>query len=136
MTAGDNAQVTSVTVTYHSASTMQRLLASLKRCSDAGVLRPVVVDNASQDATPQLLRQAGDWLEVVLASDNLGVVIEQSPQSLLTPVVKVFFSIKSGNYQTPRLLDLADPKAGDKIVSREDAAKWGVKDLDRFWAHP
>ena len=73
---------------------------------------------------------------VRLASDTLGVVIEQTHGSLLTPQVKVFFSIKSGNYQTPRLIDLADPKVGDKIVSREDAAKWGIKDLDRFWAHP
>jgi putative nucleotidyltransferase with HDIG domain len=71
---------------------------------------------------------------VRLSSDLLGVVIEQSPASLLTPLVKVFYSAKSGTYLTPQLIDLANPKVGDKIVSREDAAKWGIKNLDRLWA--
>ena len=73
---------------------------------------------------------------VRLASDNLAVVIEQTPNSLVTPVVKVFYSVKSRSYQPPHLLDLANPRGDDKIVGREDAAKWGIKDLDRFWAHP
>jgi hypothetical protein len=24
----------------------------------------------------------------------------------------------------------------EKITGREEAAKWGIKDIDRFWAHP
>lgn len=71
---------------------------------------------------------------VRLSSDLLGVVIEQSPASLLTPLVKVFYSVKSGTYLTPRLIDLSSPKVTDKIVSREEAAKWGIKNLDRLWA--
>lgn len=73
---------------------------------------------------------------VRLSSGLLGVVIEQSPASLLTPTVKVFYSTQSGAYLEPRLVDLAEPKVADKIVSREDAAKWGIKNLDRYWAHP
>lgn len=73
---------------------------------------------------------------VRLSSGLLGVVIEQSTYSLLTPKVKVFFSTKSGSYFEPRLIELAHPKVDDKIVSREEAAKWGIKDLDRYWASP
>lgn len=71
---------------------------------------------------------------VRLESDRLGVVVEQAPSSLLTPHVKVFFSIKSGVYIQPELVDLARPGTHDKIVGREEAAKWGIKDVDKYWA--
>ncbi|GGC84174.1 HD-GYP domain-containing protein [Undibacterium terreum] len=71
---------------------------------------------------------------VRLASGKLGVVVEQQVgKSLLQPKVRVFFSTKSLAYITPELLDLAGPGLQDKIVSREDAAKWGLKDIDRYW---
>jgi len=73
---------------------------------------------------------------VRLSSDRLGVVIDQSPNSLLMPTVKVFYSVKSGAYLAPQIIDLGKPKVNDKIVSREDAAKWGIKDIDRYWANP
>lgn len=72
---------------------------------------------------------------VKLASGRLGVVIEQSPKSLLTPTVKVFFSTKSKTYIPPETIDLA--KAGaEKIIGREDAATWGIEDVNRFWVSP
>jgi putative nucleotidyltransferase with HDIG domain len=71
---------------------------------------------------------------VRLSSGRLGVVLEQSPKSLLTPTVKAFFSTKSQSYLPPETIDLARPGATEKIVSREDAAKWGLKDIDRLWA--
>jgi putative nucleotidyltransferase with HDIG domain len=70
---------------------------------------------------------------VKLASGRLAVVIEQSEKSLLSPHVKVFFSTKSQAYIPPELIDLSRPGATEKIASREDPAKWGIKDLDRFW---
>jgi len=72
---------------------------------------------------------------VRLASGRLGVVIEQSPQSLLTPRVKVFFSTKSKTYIPPELVDLSK-QTSEKIVGREDAAAWGLGDISRFWAEP
>lgn len=71
---------------------------------------------------------------VRLESGRLGVVVEQAEQSLLTPVIKVFFSIRSQAYLKPEIVDLGRPGATDKIISREDAAKWGIKDIDRYWA--
>ncbi|NWG30186.1 MAG: HD-GYP domain-containing protein [Rhodocyclaceae bacterium] len=70
---------------------------------------------------------------VRLSSGRLGVVVEQSPHSLLTPRVKVFFSTKSKTYLPPEIVDLAGQPA-EKIVGREEAAAWGIRDVDRFWA--
>lgn len=69
---------------------------------------------------------------VKLASGKLGVVIEQGEQSLLKPKVKIFFSTKSQAYIKPEVIDLA--RSPEKIAGREDAAKWGIKDVDHYWA--
>ena len=69
---------------------------------------------------------------VRLASGKLGVVIEQGEQSLLKPKVKVFFSTKSQAYIRPEIIDIA--RSPEKIAGREDAGKWGIKDVDRYWA--
>lgn len=71
---------------------------------------------------------------VKLTSGRLAVVVEQSEKSLLAPRIKVFFSTKSQTYVKPELIDLSRPNTAEKIVSREDSAKWGIKNLDRFWA--
>ncbi len=72
---------------------------------------------------------------VKLASGRLGVVIEQSQKSLLAPLVKVFFSTQSKAYIPPEVIDLSKQGA-EKIVGREDAATWGLTDINRFWAQP
>lgn len=68
-----------------------------------------------------------------LESGRLAVVVEQSEKSLLAPRVKVFFSTKSQVYIKPELLDLSRPGVMDKIVSREEASKWGIKNLEQLW---
>lgn len=69
---------------------------------------------------------------VRLESGRLGVVIEQSEGSLLTPKLRVFFSTKSNGYIKPELLDLGRrPGGADRIVSAEAPDKWGV-DPQRF----
>lgn len=68
---------------------------------------------------------------VRLESGKLGVVVEQNPQTLLKPRLKVFFSTKSRSYIAPQIVDLA--KSAEKIVAREDAEKWGITDVNRFW---
>ena len=70
---------------------------------------------------------------VRLASGKLAVVLEQNEHSLTSPVVKVFFSITSNMGVTPRRLDLAHPGCTDRIVGREDPAKWGFRQIDELW---
>lgn len=69
---------------------------------------------------------------VRLESGKLGVVIEQGEQSLLKPKVRVFFSSKAQAYIKPETIDLA--RSAEKIAGREDTEKWGIKDVDRYWA--
>ena len=71
---------------------------------------------------------------VRLESDRLGVIIEQTTKSLLSPVVKVFFSIKSNGRVAPEILDLSKPACRDKIVSHEDPEKWKIPDIHQLWS--
>lgn len=71
---------------------------------------------------------------VRLSSGRLGVVLDQSAKSLLTPQVKVFFSTKSQSYVPPEIVDLSRAGCPEKIVGKEDASKWGIKNLHELWA--
>ena len=71
---------------------------------------------------------------VRLESGYLGVIIEQTEKSLLTPILMVFFSIKSNGRITPEILDMSNPTCKDKIVSHEDPAKWNIHDVQELWS--
>lgn len=60
---------------------------------------------------------------VRLKSGRLAIVIEQTEKSLLTPIVKAFFSTKSNEPFMPELINLS--KSQESIVSAEDPVKWG-----------
>jgi len=71
---------------------------------------------------------------VRLTSGRIGVVTEQSARSLTTPLVKVFYSTKSGMRTTPFMVDLSRPDSIEKIHQREDPAKWNFPDLNELWS--
>lgn len=71
---------------------------------------------------------------VRLESNRLAVIIEQSEKSLLTPKVKVFFSIRSNGRIVPEILDLSKPACKDKIVSNESPEKWDIPDINEIWS--
>ena len=71
---------------------------------------------------------------VRLTSGRLGVVMEQTGKSLTTPKVKVFFSTKSNMRILPEVLDLSVAGSHEKIVAREDPAKWRFSDLNELWS--
>ncbi|MEF9385029.1 HD-GYP domain-containing protein [Ralstonia solanacearum species complex bacterium KE056] len=70
---------------------------------------------------------------VRLRSGRLAVVMEHASGALLSPTVKVFFSISSGTRIAPEIIDLA--QTGDQIVSREEPGDWGLTDLHELWIH-
>jgi putative nucleotidyltransferase with HDIG domain len=70
---------------------------------------------------------------VKLQSGRLGVIVEQSDQSLLKPHVKVFFSTKSQTRLKPEIIDLASPGSSEKILTHEDPEKWAFPDLEELW---
>ena len=71
---------------------------------------------------------------VKLSSGRVGVVVEQTGKSLTTPCVKVFFSTKSNMRIVPEIVDLSRAGTTEKIVSREDPAKWRFSDLNELWS--
>lgn len=70
---------------------------------------------------------------VRLESGRLGVVVDQAERSLLSPRVRVFFSVRSNARIPPEVVDLSIRAGADKIVGREDPGKWNFPDLDRMW---
>lgn len=70
---------------------------------------------------------------VRLKSGRLAVVTEQNPASLLTPLVKAFYSTRSEQHIEPRLIDLGDPLCQDEVQCCEDLQHWNFKQLDRLW---
>jgi HD-GYP domain-containing protein (c-di-GMP phosphodiesterase class II) len=71
---------------------------------------------------------------VKLNSGRLGVVIDQAEKSLLTPRIKVFYSTRADVRIKPEIIDLSRPNCPEKIVSREDPAKWNFPDLNELWS--
>jgi HD-GYP domain-containing protein (c-di-GMP phosphodiesterase class II) len=71
---------------------------------------------------------------VKLSSGRLGVVVEQTGKSLTTPMVRVFYSTKTNLRIVPEVIDLSLAGSADKILSREDPAKWNFTDLNELWS--
>jgi hypothetical protein len=70
---------------------------------------------------------------VKLSSGKLGGVLDQTPNSLLTPIIKEFFSTKPKGPISIERLDLSASRCEEAIVSIEDTAEWGFKNLDDLW---
>lgn len=70
---------------------------------------------------------------VRLESARLAVVVEQRDEALLTPVVKAFFSTKSGMGIAPEVIDLGRPGCADRIVGVEPEGAWSGAAIDELW---
>ncbi len=71
---------------------------------------------------------------VKLKSGRLAVVIDQSPKSLLSPIIKVFFSTKSKSRIKIELIDLSKPHEQDSIVGHENPSAWSINDINEIWS--
>lgn len=71
---------------------------------------------------------------VKLNNEKLAVVIEQSPRSLLKPIVKVFYSLRHQERLPPQAVDLSAPHSKVQILGREDPADWAFPDLNDIWS--
>jgi HD-GYP domain-containing protein (c-di-GMP phosphodiesterase class II) len=71
---------------------------------------------------------------VKLKSGRLAVVIDQSQKSLLTPIVKVFFSTKAKSRIPMDVLDLSKSGLQDVIIGHENPLLWGINDVDKIWS--
>jgi putative nucleotidyltransferase with HDIG domain len=73
---------------------------------------------------------------VRLASGRLAVVTRPHETDSLTPVVKAFFSTKSGTGIVPQEIDLADGSSADRIVAVEPADVVPGHDVEALWLPP
>lgn len=71
---------------------------------------------------------------VKLKSGRLGVVVDQSPKSLLTPVVKVFFSTKAKSRIPVVTIDFSKSNLHDEIIGHEDPEAWGISNINEIWS--
>jgi len=71
---------------------------------------------------------------VKLNNEKLAVVIDQSPRSLLKPIVKVFYSLRHQERLPPQEIDLSAPHTKLQILGREDPADWTFPDLNDIWS--
>ena len=70
---------------------------------------------------------------VRLESGMLGVIVEISADSLLTPCVKTFYCTRRKARIAPKLIDLSSAK-GERIKSWEDPGQWNFPDLLELWS--
>ena len=71
---------------------------------------------------------------VMLESGKIGIVVEQHENNLAQPLVRIVFNARKGYYLAPEDIDLSKPLGmggGDRIVSHESPAKWGI-DVNKF----
>jgi putative nucleotidyltransferase with HDIG domain len=66
---------------------------------------------------------------VRLSSGRIGVVIEQTPGSLLLPRVNTFFCTHTDQRIPPEVIDLSRPGCSDKIAARENPEHWHFPDM-------
>jgi len=71
---------------------------------------------------------------VRLNTGHIGVVTEQSASSLTMPVVKLFHLIATNQRVEPFVVDLSVRGGKEKIIAREDPAKWNFTDLNALWS--
>lgn len=71
---------------------------------------------------------------VRMTSGRLGIVIDQTEKSLTTPIIKIFFSTKSGVRIPPQLIDLSKDNESDRIQCREDPSVWKFSFLNDLWS--
>ena len=70
---------------------------------------------------------------VRLSNGKLAVVVEQSGASLLKPIVKTVYSIRSQERVQPQRIDLSAPDNRVQIEKRENPKDWQIPDLDALW---
>ena len=69
---------------------------------------------------------------VRLVSGKLAVVLEQNPQTLTLPIVKVFFSTKANLLLPRQVLDLS--RSHERIAGREPRQDWNFPQIEGLWA--
>ena len=71
---------------------------------------------------------------VRLESGLLAVIVEISPDSLLTPSIKTFYCTRRKARTTPRVINLANANCQERIKGWEEPGQWNFPDLNELWS--
>ncbi|WP_134059154.1 HD-GYP domain-containing protein [Rheinheimera aquimaris] len=130
-----HARMIAIVDTYD-AITAQRVYKSGQSCVRAlKILRSDSPAHFDLELVKQFIAAIGMYPPgtlVLMDSEKLALVLENNPNSLTCPVVKVFYHTKRRCYLPPLTVDLANPKCDDAIKSAVDAADYGI-DLKKFF---
>ncbi len=131
-------RVSVIIVTYNSAGVVRACLASLAADVQSGLAEVIVVDNASADGTPDLVRREFPWATVIAGRENLGyskgvnVGIRQARARYLF-ILNPDTVVKRG--ATTRLVEFMDKNPGVGIAGPKLAFQDGTVQLScrRFY---
>jgi len=130
-----HARMIAIVDTYD-AITAQRVYKSGQSCVKAlKILRSDSPAHFDLELVKQFIAAIGMYPPgtlVLMDSDKLALVLQNNPDSLTCPVVKVFYHTKMRCYLPPVTLDLASPKCDDAIKSAVDANDYSI-DLKKFF---
>ncbi len=70
---------------------------------------------------------------VRLRSEHLAIVTDINPADLTRPIVRVFFSTRTGTSIAPQDVDLLTSPEGDAIMSSENPEDWGLHGWEGRW---
>lgn len=70
---------------------------------------------------------------VKLASNRLAVVTAPGENSMLKPIVRVFYSLSRQQEIAVETVDLGAKSCLDSITARIDPEPWGFKNLEKYW---
>ncbi|MDP5190699.1 HD-GYP domain-containing protein [Rheinheimera baltica] len=123
-------------VDTYDAITAQRVYKSGQSCVKAlKILRTDSPSHFDLALVKQFIAAVGMYPPgtlVLMDSEKLALVLENNPNSLTCPKVKVFYNVKQRRYLTPVTVDLANAKCNDAIKSAVSADEYGI-DINKFF---
>jgi N-acetylglucosaminyl-diphospho-decaprenol L-rhamnosyltransferase len=111
------AEVTVAVVSWNTRDLLERCLRSLEPEVRRGLAEVWVVDNASTDGSPEMVREQFDWVQLVASDENLGfgravnLVAERTASEWLAPA-NADVALRPGTLETLLEAGDRDPGAG------------------------
>lgn len=125
---GEPPEVAIIAVTYNSSDHLRPFLGALPAAAASTTVTVTVVDNASTDGSPDLVRRLAPWAGLVPAGDNLGyaaainLAIDRARPSIGYLIINPDAAMSPGAVRVLADALTGDPEAGIALPTVRDAA--------------
>ncbi len=115
------AQVVVIIVSWNTIDLLKLCLESLQRDHDSGTARVIVVDNASNDGSPEMVSDEFPWVELIASTENLGfgpavnLGAQRAPETPWVAPANADLVFEPGALQ--RLLDAGERDSGAGLLA-------------------